>query len=97
MTHYKLHCSIAYTELMVQLVTRVDDQLAAALDELVASGTVTSRSDAVRRGLEQLIDSHRRATVGNDIVAGYLRLPQTNEELAWSDAASVAMIAEEPW
>lgn len=82
---------------MVQLVTRVDDALAAALDELVASGSVASRSEAVRLGLEQLIDQRRRAKIGEAIGEGYLRLPQADEEAAWSDAATIAMIAEEPW
>ncbi len=82
---------------MVQLVTRVDDALADALDELVASGSVSSRSDAVRRGLEQLIDQFRRRKIGEQLVDGYVRIPQTDAELAWSDAASVAMINEEPW
>ena len=88
---------IDYRLAMVQLVTRVDDALVDALDELVATGSVASRSEAVRLGLEQLIDHHRRAKIGEAIRDGYLRLPQTEEELAWSDAASAAMIAEEPW
>ena len=45
---------------MAQLVTRVDDRLAAAVDELVAAGIVASRSEAVRLGLERLIDRCRR-------------------------------------
>jgi Arc/MetJ-type ribon-helix-helix transcriptional regulator len=82
---------------MVQLVARVDDELAKALDALVESGDVLSRSDAVRRGLETLIDQYRREKIGAEIRDGYLRQPQTEEEVAWSDAASIAMIAEEPW
>lgn len=82
---------------MAQLVTRVDDQLAAAIDELVASGVVASRSQAVRLGLERLVDRHRRDAVGASIVEGYRRRPQTGAEVGWSDAASAAMIADEPW
>lgn len=82
---------------MVQLVTRVDDALAEALDELVASGAFASRSEAVRFGLEQLVDQRRRAKIGEEIRQGYLHFPQTDEEVALSDAASIAMIAEEPW
>lgn len=40
---------------MTQLVTRVDEDLASRVDELVAEGVVESRSDAVRRGLRVLI------------------------------------------
>jgi Arc/MetJ-type ribon-helix-helix transcriptional regulator len=86
-----------YNFWMVQLVTRVDDELARALDALVDSGSVLSRSDAVRRGLEQLIDQFKRVKIGEEIREGYVRQPQTEDEVAWSDAASIAMIAEEPW
>ena len=82
---------------MIQLVTRVDDDLAAALDALVIEGAVASRSDGVRVALERLIDRHRRDQIGAQIVAGYLAHPQTEEELGWSDTATAEMIADEPW
>lgn len=82
---------------MVQLVTRVDDKVADALDELVSSGVVASRSEAVRVALDRLIDRHRRDQIGAQIVEGYRRVPQTVDEGGWSEAASRAMIAEEPW
>lgn len=82
---------------MAQLVTRVDDELAAAVDELVASGAVASRSEAVRVALEQLVDRHRRRTVGEQIAAGYVAMPQTDSEVGWADEASARMIADEPW
>ena len=82
---------------MVQLVTRVSDELAEGVDELVAAGLASSRSDAVRSALERWIDSERRRRIGEAVVAGYKRIPQTEEELAWADDAAAAMIAEEPW
>ena len=82
---------------MVQLVTRVSDKLAAGVDELVDCGLAASRSDAVRSALERWIDAERRRRIGEEIVEGYKRTPQTEEELAWADSAAAAMIAEEPW
>lgn len=82
---------------MTQLVTRLGDDLAAQVDRLVAEGFVESRSEAVRRGLEMLVDRHRRDRVAAAIVAGYEAHPQTEEEIAWADAATRHMIAEEPW
>ncbi|MFN8036929.1 MAG: ribbon-helix-helix domain-containing protein [Acidimicrobiia bacterium] len=82
---------------MAQLVTRVEDELAAAVDELVAAGIVSSRSEAVRLGLERLVDRHRRGQIGERIREGYRSLPQSEAEVAWADEASVRMIAEEPW
>ncbi len=67
------------------------------VDRLVADGVVRSRSDAVRLGLEQLVDRYRRHTIGARIVDGYLRQPQEEGEIGWPDEATVAMIADEPW
>ena len=86
-----------YTERMVQIAVRLDDELVAQVDYLVRSGVVDSRSQAVREGLRVLVDQRRRRAVGEAIVDGYRRLPQTDDEVAWSDEATAAMIAEEPW
>lgn len=82
---------------MAQLVTRVDDELMAAVDALVAEGVVASRSEAVRVGLARLVDRHRRDAIGAGIRAGYRTRPQAEAEVGWADEATVRMIAEEPW
>ncbi len=82
---------------MTQFVTRVDDELAEAVDALVSAGVVESRSDAVRTGLTQLVDRHRRRQIGERITAGYRDVPQSDEELAGLEEATRSLIAEEPW
>lgn len=82
---------------MVQLVTRVEDELATAVDELVAQGVVASRSEAVRLGLRGLVDRHEREQIGSRIVDGYRRRPQARGEVGWADESTVQMIADEPW
>ncbi len=82
---------------MAQVVTRIDDKLAADLDGLVADGFVASRSEGVRVALEKLVDEERRRRIGAEIVAGYERCPETDEELAQAERATRASIAEEPW
>jgi Arc/MetJ-type ribon-helix-helix transcriptional regulator len=82
---------------MAQVVTRIDDKLAADLDGLVADGFVASRSEGVRVALEKLVDEERRRRIGAEIVAGYERCPETDEELAQAARATRASIAEEPW
>jgi hypothetical protein len=47
--------------------------------------------------LDQLIERYRREKFGEQTRDGYLRQPQTEEQFAWSEAASIAMIAEESW
>lgn len=82
---------------MAQLVARLDDDLLAEVDRLVDIGEVENRSEAVRLALRELIDRRRRAEVGQAIADEYAARPQTDAEIAWSDAATVGMIAEEPW
>ena len=82
---------------MAQLVTRVDEDLASLVDELVAEGVVESRSDAVRQGLRVLIDQHRRRRTAEAIIRGYEQHPLTDNEMGWSDEATVRMIKGEPW
>jgi len=82
---------------MTQRVTRVDDRLVADVDELIAAGVVASRSEAVRVGLSELVDRHRRAAVGRRVADAYGRLPQTRDELRDVDDTTSRMLDEEPW
>ena len=91
-------CNAAgYDAHVAQFVTRIPDDLVEEVDRLVEDGTVASRSAAVRVGLERLVDRERRRRIGEAIVEGYRRIPQTDEELEWADAATRDMIADEPW
>ena len=82
---------------MTQLVTRVDEDLASLVDELIAEGVVKSRSDAVRRGLSVLIAQHQRKRTAEAIIRGYQQHPQVDNEVGWADEATIRMIADEPW
>lgn len=86
-----------YADCMTQLVTRIDDTLASLVDDLVADGVAESRSDAVRKGLRSLVDQHRRSQIADKIVGGYVEHPQTDDDVAWADAATRAMISDESW
>ena len=82
---------------MPQLVTRLDAELLEAVDRLVSDGVVANRSEAVRLGLEQLVDRARRSEIAASIIEGYRRVPQTDEELERADMGLRALVAEEPW
>jgi Arc/MetJ-type ribon-helix-helix transcriptional regulator len=82
---------------MPQLVTRLDAELLEAVDRLVSDGVVANRSEAVRLGLEQLVDRARRSEIAATIIEGYRRVPQTDEELERADMGLRALVAEEPW
>jgi Arc/MetJ-type ribon-helix-helix transcriptional regulator len=80
-----------------QFVVRVPPELAASVDGLVSAGSFASRSEAVRAGLELVVEREHRDAIGRAIVAGYERLPQAEDDLAWTQALGAAMTAEEPW
>ncbi|MEO7397544.1 MAG: ribbon-helix-helix domain-containing protein [Ilumatobacteraceae bacterium] len=82
---------------MAQMVARLDDELAAAVDQLVACGAITSRSEAIRVGLQRLVDDHRRRLVGQRIVDGYEAQPQSESEVGWADESTIRMIGEQAW
>lgn len=76
-----------------QLVTRIDDELAAAIDGLVADGIYRNRSEVVRAGVHQLVRARRHR---HDIEM-YRRFPQTEEELSGIDDDTRRLIDDEPW
>lgn len=82
---------------MLQFVTRVDNELARRVDDLVAAGTLASRSEAVRIALNDLADRLERASVAMSIVAGYERMPQTAGDVGWADESTRRMITDEQW
>ncbi len=47
--------------------------------------------------MQEWLERERRKRVGAQIVAEYVKRPQTAEETAWVRAASEASIAAEPW
>ena len=63
-----------------QIAVRIPDELAESLEDLVARGRFDTKADAVRTALETLVESERRRRVGELIVRGYLRDPQTDGE-----------------
>ena len=89
--------AVRYAQFMAQLVTRIDEDMADAIDALIASGEFASRSDVVREGVARLVDERRRRRIGEQIIAGYDLLPETTDELLRSEVAARAMIDDEPW
>ncbi len=86
----------SYADRMAQIITRLDAQLMEQLDAIVSSGEAESRSDAVGHALEAMIDQRRRRLVGEAIVEGCRRVPETDEELRRADENARALVAEEP-
>ncbi len=76
---------------------RVPDDRVSAIDELVASGSHRSRAALILDAIDRLVADLERERVDREIVEGYTRIPQTEEELEWAYAAGRRSIADEPW
>lgn len=50
-----------------------------------------------RFAIASLVETDRRSRVGEAIVEGYRRQPQTDDEVARATRAAIASIEEEPW
>jgi Arc/MetJ-type ribon-helix-helix transcriptional regulator len=82
---------------MEQLVVRVPDEMAKAVDDLVDAGEFETRSDAVRAAVHAMLDRRRRDEIGNQINQGYARVPDTEAEMWAAQETARISIEEEPW
>jgi Arc/MetJ-type ribon-helix-helix transcriptional regulator len=82
---------------MTQIAVKLPDELVERVDRLVEAGTVASRSQAVRRGLEVLLRSEERRLVDAAFADGFARLPETEDEMAEATRLAIDSIEDEPW
>ena len=75
----------------------VSGRASGCLDEAIGLGSAENRSSAIVISMQEWLERERRKRVGAQIVAEYVKRPQTAEETAWVRAASEASIAAEPW
>lgn len=60
-----------------QIAVRLPAPLLDEIDALVDSGRFETRAEAIRAGIEGLVDQEHRKRVGEAIVEGYTRFPQS--------------------
>ncbi|MEN8041471.1 MAG: ribbon-helix-helix domain-containing protein [Actinomycetota bacterium] len=82
---------------MTTVAIRLPDDILERLDELVRPDGYATRTEAIRRAIEVLLDAHEQAAIDREIVDAYTRMPQTAEEVAIAKAATKALVEEEPW
>jgi len=68
------------------LAVRLPEETIDGLDRLVAEGWYVTRSACIKDALEQLLEVFERKRIDDAILAGYERMPLTDEELALLDA-----------
>lgn len=62
-----------------QIAVRLPASLLDDVDSLVDAGRFETRADAIRSGIELIVDAERRARIGRAIVEGYERVPQAED------------------
>jgi len=84
--------SMERTQTLVQLT----QTLLRRLDERAAREG-RSRSALIRDAIEDYLHDEEEAEISRQIVAGYERIPVTDEEMAGTEREAREMIREEPW
>jgi Arc/MetJ-type ribon-helix-helix transcriptional regulator len=83
---------------MSKMITlRMPDDRVARIDELVRAESYESRASFIVEAINRLVDEIEQREIDRQIVEGYTRVPQTDEELRWAEASALDSIREEPW
>ena len=82
---------------MTQIAVKLPDGLVRELDELVAQGLYPSRSAAVRKAVEMILDGQRRAGIEEAYASGYRQAPESEGELVEAKRLATLAIDDEPW
>ena len=78
------------------ITVRMSEDRVRAIDELVAAGRA-SRAAVIVEAIDRLVADLERERIDREIVEGYTRIPQTEEELEWAEWSTVESLREEPW
>lgn len=62
-----------------QIAVRLPAPLLDEIDALVERGAFETRAEAIRSGIELIVDADRRERISRAIVEGYTRLPQAED------------------
>ena len=84
---------------MTQVTLKLPDEEVARLDQLIEAGRFPNRHAALRAAFERLLHAEAEALIDAQIVAGYERVPDGDDEAMDAQALAAARrsIAEEPW
>lgn len=79
-----------------QTLVQLNEALLRRLDERAAKEG-RSRSALIREAIEAYMKDEARDEITRQIIEGYERIPETDEELAIAERETREMIREEPW
>ncbi|HEX3733663.1 MAG TPA: CopG family transcriptional regulator [Solirubrobacterales bacterium] len=79
-----------------QTLVQLNEELLRRLDERAAREG-RSRSSLIREAIETYMVDEARDEITRQIIAGYERIPETDEEMASAEVSAREGIEEEPW
>jgi metal-responsive CopG/Arc/MetJ family transcriptional regulator len=79
-----------------QTLVQLTDALLRRLDERAAREG-RSRSALIRDAIEAYLADEAQVEIDRQIIEGYERIPETEEEIASAEREARAAIREEPW
>ena len=80
-----------------QIAVKLPYGLVSEIDRLVEAGTFTSRSQAIRSGLETMVAMQHREVIDRRYRDAAARYPETQDEIAEVTDLAIKAIHEEPW
>lgn len=90
--------TVGYTlHMTTQIAVKLPEGLLSELDRLVGSGVYANRSQAVRAGLQAVVDNERSRAAERAYGEGFGRFPETEAELADATRLALEAISDEPW
>jgi Arc/MetJ-type ribon-helix-helix transcriptional regulator len=82
---------------MSKMITvRMPDDRVVAIDALVAAGRA-SRAAVIVEAIDRLVAQLESERIDREIVEGYTRIPQADEEHDWAEWSTLESLREEPW
>lgn len=80
-----------------QIAVKLPEALLREVDRLVERGAFDSRSQAIRTGIEAIVDARRRQEFDQRYRNAFARVPETTEEVAEATRLALESIHDEPW
>ncbi len=74
-----------------------DEVLEAVEKERLGHSKVLSRSEFIKRAVQQYLRTESEKSLEEQYVRGYLDYPETTKESGWLDAAAAEVFANNPW
>lgn len=79
-----------------QTLVQLNEELLRRLDERAAQEG-RSRSALIRDAIEAYLYDEAKARIDREIIEGYERIPETEEEMEIAEASGREGVEEEPW